>query len=244
MKIVSWFSCGNNSAVASRMAREVYPDAEIAIVRCVVANEHEDNDRFQADCEPWFGQQVLRLNNPEYADCWEVWEKRRYISGIKGAPCTGEMKKVPRWNFERDWQPDAQIFGYSYDEQDRAEQFREQNPDVTLLCPLIDAGITKAMCAELVAGAGIRAPIMYGLGFRNNNCICCAKATSIIYWCRCRHHFPAQFERMAELSRRIGCRLTRIKGVRVFLDEIPLDYPWERKPDRQLSFDCGVLCAA
>jgi hypothetical protein len=81
---------------------------------------------------------------------------------------------------------------------------------------------------------------MYKLGFSNNNCIACAKATSIVYWARTRHHFPAEFARMAELSRRLGCRLTRLKGKRIFLDEIPADIDW-RKKDRE-NFDCSLLC--
>jgi hypothetical protein len=38
-------------------------------------------------------------------------------------------------------------------------------------------------------------------------------------------HFPEKFDRMAELSRRLGARLTRIAGVRLFIDEIPPDWP-------------------
>ena len=238
--IVSWFSCGNNSAVASKIAIDTYED--VVIARCVIDNEHTDNERFHDDAEHWFGQPILRLRSTEFKDCWEVWEKRRYISGIKGAPCTSEMKKAVRWAFEREYQPTHQVFGYSFDETKRAKQFRDNNPDVKLLTPLIDWEITKPQCAEWIMGAGIIQPVMYGLGFANNNCICCAKATSITYWARCRHFFPEQFQRMSELSRRLGCRLTRLKGTRIFLDEIPLDIDWHKK-DRG-TIGCGLLCEA
>lgn len=239
-RIVSWFSCGNNSAVASVMILADRPDDEIVIARCIVDNEHPDNDRFCADVERWMGRPVQRLASHDYADCWDVWERRHFISGPRGAPCTIEMKKAVRWDFEREWRPDFQVFGFSIEEKKRADRFREQNPDVHLLTPLIDAGLTKEDCALLVDGAGILQAMMYRLGFRNNNCICFAKATSIIYWARCRHYFPTAFWRMADLSRRLGARLTRLKGKRIFLDEIPLDIDWSRKDHENI--ECGVLC--
>lgn len=239
-RIVSWFSCGNNSAVASKMAIEAYPNDEVVIARCIVDNEHSDNERFHDDCERWFNRPIKRLKSTDYADCWDVWEKRKYISGIHGAPCTIEMKKAVRWAFEHEWNPDYQVFGFSSDETKRVDRFREQNPEVNLLVPLVDNGITKPMCADLVSGAGIETPAMYLLGFSNNNCIGCAKATSIVYWARTRHFFPDQFVRMSELSRRLGCRLTRLKGVRIFLDEIPLDIDWSKK-DRGKT-ECSLLC--
>lgn len=242
--IVSWFSCGANSAVASWMALNDWTRGdELRLVRCVVENEHPDNDRFHADCEKWYGVPIYRVRSRRYKDCWEVWEDRRYISGVRGAPCTVEMKKEPRWDLEKEWEPHSQIFGFSSDEAARAARFREQNPEVRLLTPLIDAQITKPMCGQLVEGMGIALPVMYGMGFANNNCIACAKATSISYWARTRHFFPEQFYRMAELSRRIGCRLTRLKGVRIFLDEIPADYDWRTKKDRS-QIDCGLWCGA
>lgn len=239
--IVSWFSCGNNSAVASKLAVDQYED--VVVARCVIPNEHPDNERFHEDVENWIGQSIVRLHSIGFKDCWEVWEKRRYISGIKGAPCTTEMKKAVRWAFERKHEPTHQVFGYSADETKRAELFRSNNPDVQLLTPLIEEGITKPQCADLIMGAGIVAPKMYELGFKNNNCIACAKATSIVYWARTRHFFPEQFQRMAELSRRLGCRLTRLKGVRIFLDEIPADFDWQGKKDRG-AIGCGLLCEA
>lgn len=241
MKIVGWFSCGNNSAVMSKLLVEQYPHDELRIVRCVVNNEHPDNDRFHADVERWIGRPIERRASTEFADCWEVWEKRRYISGIKGAPCTVEMKKAVRWQLEREWSPDYQAFGFSSDETKRADKFAAANFEVKLLRPLEDASITKPMCAQLVEGAGIEPAAMYKLGFKNNNCRCCVKATSIVYWARSRHFFPYEFKRISELSRRLGCRLTLLKGRRIFLDEIPPDIDWRGK-DRSREVECGVLC--
>ena len=40
-----------------------------------------------------------------------------------------------------------------------------------------------------------------------------------------RREFPQQFERMSKLSRELDVRLSRIGGERVFIDEIPADWP-------------------
>lgn len=238
-RIAVWFSCGNNSAVAAKLATERFPDDELRIVRCVVNNEHSDNDRFHADVERWIGRPIERAASTEYADCWDVWERRKYMSGVAGAPCTAAMKKAVRWQIEREWSPDYQVFGFSSDETKRATKFSALNPEVRLLNVLIDAGISKPQCAQIIRDAGIALPVMYGLGFKNNNCIGCVKATSPAYWANVRAHFPGVFDRMAGMSRRLNCRLTRIKGKRVFIDEIPVDFTGR---DRSAPVECGVLC--
>jgi hypothetical protein len=53
-----------------------------------------------------------------------------------------------------------------------------------------------------------------------------------------RLHFPAQFSRMAELSRRLGARLTRIANERIFIDEIPANWPTLNP----LAPACDFLC--
>jgi hypothetical protein len=81
-------------------------------------------------------------------------------------------------------------------------------------------------------------PIMYKLGFHNNNCIGCVKATSPNYWSLTRQHFPAVFNRMAELSRRKGAKLCEIHKERVFIDEIPADWP----TTEPIAPACDFLC--
>jgi hypothetical protein len=240
-RIVSWFSAGDASAVCTKLVLAKYVEThEIAIARCIIAEEHPDNDRFAADCVRWFNAPVLNLKSREYESCQEVWEKRRYMAGIKGAPCTTEMKKMVRHDFERNWMPDLQAFGYTVEEADRAQKFRDNNPDVRLVTPLIDAGLTKDDCHAMIARAGIEIPTMYKLGFNNNNCIGCVKAQSPIYWNRIRKHFPQQFEARAILSREIGARLVKLSNdTRLFLDELD---PSLVKGDKEPALDCSLLC--
>lgn len=230
-RIVSWFSCGAASAVATKLTiRKFGPrpnnlSGDVWIAYCETGAEHADNVRFLADCEDWFGQSVVRLKSAEYASTWDVWEKTKWLAGIDGARCTGELKFAPRLDFQR--VDDIHVFGYTADANDvkRAARLRMNYPEMQIETPLIDAGITKEACLAMIAGASIEIPAMYKLGFQNNNCIPCVKATSPNYWALMRKAFPEQFDRMAKLSRELDVRLTRIKGERCFIDEIPLDHP-------------------
>lgn len=236
-RTVVWFSCGAASAVAAKLTLKDVPDAVIAY--CETGAEHSDNERFLADCQQWFGKAVTRLKSAEYEDTWDVWTKRKYLAGINGAPCTVELKVGPRLIWQ---QPtDIHVFGYTADKADakRAVLLRENYPELQLRTPLIDNHLTKENCLALLSSAGIAVPTMYGLGFHNNNCIPCVKATSPAYWALVRKQFPEQFERMAVLSRSLNVRLCRIKNERRFIDEIPLDHP----TTNPISPACDFLCS-
>ena len=233
---IRWFSAGAASAVATKLDLAAHPGGVVAY--CDAGAEDEDNARFMKDCEAWFGVPVERLRNPEFADTWAVWEKRRYMSGIAGAPCTDELKRWPRIQFQRP--DDVHIFGYTADSNDmrRATAFRANYPDVTMEAPLIERGINKAAAMALVERAGIKLPRVYAMGFSNANCIPCVKATSPDYWALVRKEFPMQFQRAATLSREIGCRLARLNDERVFIDQIPADQP----TTNPIAPACDFLC--
>lgn len=235
-RIVCWFSCGAPSAVVSKLLVAQNPDRDVVIARIRIPSEHPDNDRFAAEVSEWIGQKIVELRSDRYADTWDVWEKRRFISGPRGALCTTELKKMVRHEFQR--VDDLQAFGYTAEERDRADRFRAQNPEIDLSTPLIEAGLTKADCKALIERAGIALPVLYRLGFRNNNCMPCGKASSPTYWNRVRLHFPDRFDRMARLSRELGSRLVQVGGDRIFLDELTDSPPGNDEPD----IDCSLLC--
>lgn len=237
-RTVVWFSCGAASAVTGKIASAEFPNVHLAY--CQTNAEHPDNERFLNDCERWIGLPVERLQSKKYRDTWHVWEKNRYLAGIKGAPCTRELKVEPRLAWQRP--DDLHLFGYTRDSEDmeRAERLRESYPEMEMRFPLIEKYITKANTLALIDGAGIKLPPMYALGFQNNNCIPCPKATSPAYYALIRQHFPAEFNRMAALSRKLGVRLCRIKGKRSFIDEIPDDQP----TIDPIQPACDLLCQA
>jgi PP-loop superfamily ATP-utilizing enzyme len=218
---VVWFSCGAASAVAAMMAVHKY-GKDVEVVYCnTLTDEHNDNLRFLHDVEDWLSIHVKIISSKKYANCEEVWEDKKYMSGIAGAPCTVELKKIPRFAYQ--YPEDVHIFGMTVDESARIDRFAHNNHDLFLEWPLRDNNINKQDCYDIIKKAGIKLPEMYTLGFDNNNCIGCVKAQSPHYWNRVRVNFPETFKRRAEQSRRLGAKLVRLKGVRIFLDELPTE---------------------
>lgn len=238
-RVVIWFSCGAASAVAAKLAISQYGKENTVIARCVVREEHPDNDRFAKDCEKWFGIPITNLINEKYhGSIYQVFNKRGYISGIYGAPCTLHLKKDVRTRFQKP--TDKHIFGYCAEEQGRWDDFLDAN-NIDAESPLIDRGLEHSDCLAMIQDAGIKLPVMYQLGYQHNNCIGCVKATGQGYWNKIREDFPEAFYRMAVESRRLGVRLIRIKEERSFLDELqPGTGDYQKEPEIQ----CGVFCEA
>lgn len=237
-RVVAWYSCGVTSAVAAKLTIERYRDQyPVVVAYCDTGSEHPDNQRFLADCANWFDMPITVLQNPKYSDIYAVFEQTRFMSGRFGARCSLELKKMVRRDFE-DLHHDLQVFGFDVNETRRAKRFQENNPEVSVVFPLIEAGLTKADCLRTVQEAGIELPMMYRMGYKNNNCIGCVKG-QVGYWNKIRQDFPEVFERTAKLSREIGCRLVMHKGEHIFLDEIQPEWG-NYKSD--LPIECGLFC--
>jgi len=230
MRTVCWFSCGAASAVATKIAMSEAKDVVIAYTE--VKEEHPDNKRFLKDCEEWFGQEILILGNDYYdRSIYKTFEKS--AMNIRGAaPCTRVLKKVVRERFERP--DDRQVFGYTAEEQARLDRFIDANNDINIWTPLIDKGLGKEDCLAMLQNAGIELPMMYKMGYHNNNCIGCVKG-GMGYWNKIKVDFPEQFDRMAKLERFKKQTIFKDR----YLDELqPEDgnYPAEPK------IECSIFC--
>lgn len=237
-RIVCWFSCGAASAVATKLAIKAnHGLSPLVVARCIVREEHPDNERFAADCEKWFGVPITNLISEKYdGSIYEVFKKRGYISGVHGAPCTFELKKMVRINFERP--TDRHVFGYCAEERERFDDFLDAN-NIDAVAPLIERGLLHSEALAIIQDAGIKLPMMYGLGYKHNNCIGCCKATGQGYWNKIRDDFPDAFDRMVKESRRLGVKIIRIDGERRFLDELqPGTGDYQKEPEIQ----CGIFC--
>lgn len=240
-RILAWFSCGAASAVATKKTIELYGSThQVEPVYCnTLSSEHPDNIRFLKQCEAWFGRSIRILSSEVYSSVDEVIEKTRYMSGLAGARCTTELKKKPRHAFA---QPDdTHVFGFTFDEQKRIREFEARNPELNLKWVLRDQEITKSDCYRILTASNIGLPAMYKLGFDNNNCPGCVKASSPWYWDMVRTHFPEVFKKRCEQSRALGVRLVEIHHhERIFLDELPPG-PFKKRRKRE-NLSCGPEC--
>jgi hypothetical protein len=238
--IAIWFSCGAASAVAAKLTVDKYKDTHnILIVNNPIKEEHEDNRRFLKDVEKWIEHPILEAKCKEYpsASIVDVFEKRKYMSGIQGAPCTMLLKKQARYEFELEHDIDWHVLGFTIDEWKRQKNFNERERGNTIPI-LVTNLITKEDCFKIFRKAGIKLPVVYDMGLPNANCIGCVKSQSPTYWNLIRGLFPEQYKNREEQSRRIGVKLVKLHGKRIFLDELkPTD-----KGGKIKNWECGIFC--
>lgn len=158
-------------------------------------------------------KKAIDLQPTHYPDC-DVVVVRIYIKEEYHEP-------------ERD--DDIHVFGFDCDEGERrVNNLLDTEPDINYFCPLMELNITKRDCFHEMRQAGIDLPMMYVLGFHNNNCIGCVKASGAGYWNKTRYLFPDTFFRRAEQERM--CNTAMVSMSR---EKFMRDYPhhFERMVD-------------
>lgn len=239
-KITIWFSNGAASAIATKQILETYSKTHnITIVNNPVLEEHEDNLRFKKDIEEYFQHEIIEAKNKNYpnASIVEIFDKRNFMSSPKGAPCTLLLKKEARYQYELNNVIDFHVLGFTVEEWERQKKFNERERSNTIP-QLITSLTTKADCFKTLRKSNIKLPVVYEMGLPNANCLGCVKATSPTYWNLTRELFLKVFEDRAEQSRRIGAKLVRVKGKRIFLDELKTT----DKGAKMKSWECGIFC--
>lgn len=245
---IAWVD-GVNSAVMGFFAQIANPD--VIFAHCDLGDSvHKDSHRFIDDLERWYEKPIIRLRSVEYQTIDDVFEKRKYISGPHGAPCTGPMKVVPRMNFQLP--SDMHLWGYTADKLDAARFTRMQadHPLLRQRSPLIEMGWTKADSHAILAMFGIRRPYVYDIGMPNGNCLGCVKSSAPNYWSLMRLHFPEVFWRRDAQCRKLGAKIVILrrekvdgkwKNVRGFPSDVPIDQPTVVKGN---FGGCGFHCPA
>ena len=205
-----------------------------------IAEEHPDNRRFLRDVAEWCGIEIEQYTASKYpaASAVEVWDRRKAMVFSHGAPCTVHLKQEARQEWEALHRPDWHVLGFTAEEQDRHDRFVQSERE-NVLPVLIDAAMTKGDCGDMIRAAGIRLPEVYDRGLSNANCLGCVKATSPTYWNHIRREFPEVFAARAEQSRRLGVRLVRVDGERIFLDEL---HPAARGEPMWQMPACSLFC--
>lgn len=227
---VCWISAGVSSFIAGYLAENV--DEFIYID---IENQHPDSMRFIKDCEKALGKsiQILKSN---YESTQNVIKQFRFINGIHGAKCTEILKKRVRkeWEYQHSDYDITYVWGFDFSEQNRADRLLESMPQFEHEFPLIDKILSKSDAHAILDNLGIKRPLMYDLGYSNNNCIGCVKG-GMGYWNKIRIDFPEVFDRMAKLEREVGHSC--INGV--YLDELEPD---RGRMENEIMPDCSIMC--
>lgn len=230
---VCWVSAGVSSFMAGYLAgnidRWIYID---------IADQHPDSMRFIADCEKLINKKIEILKSNTYRsveDCVRTFGGfRNPYNGF--APCTNYLKKRVRkaWEEQHADYEITYVWGFDAKEIKRAERTVEANPQAKHEFPLIDKNLSKSDVHAMLSELGIKRPIMYDMGYPNNNCIGCIKG-SYGYWNMIKKDFPEVFESRAKLEREVGYSICRD----CYLDELP-----EGKGNVHLEVfpECSIMC--
>jgi hypothetical protein len=240
MRILCQFSCGATSAVATKLTLAQRRVAEVHILNAFIAEEHPDNRRFLKDCEKWFDHPITVMKSEKYnGSVIEVFTKKRFMKGMHGAPCSMELKRKLLATFQEP--DDVIVLGYSIEEVDRPDDFRDKYPSLLVSAPLIENGLSKSDCKAMVERAGIELPITYRMGYDNANCLGCVKGGEG-YFRAIKEDFPDYFERLAAIQEEIGPGAylfrNRKTGERYSLRDIPPGKAYRNEELPSCSFFC------
>lgn len=161
-----------------------------------IADHHPDSIRFIWDCEAAIGQEIQILRSKEYScveDCVKVFGGFRAPNGF--SPCTNWLKKRVRkeWELEHQGYDLTYVWGFDLKERDRADRTIEANSQAEHEFPLIERNLSKEEVHGLFERTfSFRRPVMYDMGYPNNNCRGCVKG-GMGYWNKIRRDFPEVF---------------------------------------------------
>lgn len=228
---VCWISAGVSSFIAGYMAKDI--DEYIYID---IKDQHEDSIRFIKDCEIALGKEIKILHS-EYGDVDTACRVGGFINRPKvGSYCTKYLKKRVRtqWEYEHKDFDITYVWGFDFKEKHRAERTVDTYPQYIHEFPLIEKMLSKEDCHAMLQSMHIKRPIMYDMGYPNNNCIGCVKG-GMGYWNKIRVDFPEVFKKRAELERTLGCSC--INGI--YLDELE---PNRGRMNMEVFPECSIMC--
>lgn len=230
---VCWISAGVSSFIAGYLERDTI-DKFICID---IEDQHPDSMRFIKDCERVLGKEIQILKSPlanvenavKAAGGW-------FMVNRKFAPCTNYLKKRIRkeWEYEHRDYDITYVWGFDCGEKRRAEALVETMFEFSHSFPLIDRDLTKQDAHGMCERLGVSRPVMYDLGYNNNNCIGCVKG-GMGYWNKIRADFPDVFESRSKLERECGNSILK----ECYLDELDPD---RGRMSEEIPIDCSIMC--
>lgn len=237
-KKVCWISAGVSSFIAGYLAKDVDE-----FIYMDISDQHPDSMRFVKDCEKLLGKKITILRSEEYGNVDEAIRSAGIIKNPHNqfAPCTVYLKKRVRraWEQQHAEYDITYVWGFDVSEKNRAERMKEYEPEFDHEFPLIEKELSKQDVHGMADMLGLKRPVMYDMGYNNNNCIGCVKG-GMGYWNQVRKDFPEVFENRAKMERDIGASILKESdGTPLFLDELE---PSRGRMQDEVMQECSIMC--
>lgn len=235
---VCWISAGVSSFIAGWLVRDTVDE----YVYIDVADQHPDSMRFVKDCEKALGKPIQVFRSEQYRNVDECIRAFGFVMNRNNhfQPCTAWLKKRvrKRWEEAHAGEDITYVWGMDMNEQHRADRLVEGMPQFKHEFPLIDKQLTKAEAHGILATLGIKRPVMYDMGYSNNNCIGCVRG-GMGYWNKIRVDFPDVFAQRAKMERDIGNTILHDATTNIYLDELD---PNRGKMVNEIMEECDIFC--
>lgn len=211
--IICWWSGGITSAVACKIAIDIYGKENCKVIMIDTMNEHDDTYRFKKDCEKWYGLPVDIISGipGDYESVKDTWYKHLSLNTATGAICSYKLKRVVREKWQKLNEFSRQVFGFEFNKSEfnRARGLTSNHPNSKPIFPLLMLGYDKEKCIDVIKETGIEVPEAYRLGFQNNNCLKtgCVQG-GIGYWFKMK---ADHYDKFLEMSK-VEHELTDLKG--------------------------------
>lgn len=230
---VCWISAGVSSFIAGYLERDTIDK----FIYIDIDDQHPDSMRFIKDCEKVLGKEIEILKSP-YGSVENAVKACGLFQIVHTgfAPCTAWLKKRVRkqWELEHSEYDITYVWGFDVEEKHRAERLEETMIEFKHCFPLIKRELTKNNAHGMSASLGVKRPIMYDMGYNNNNCVGCVKG-GMGYWNKIRVDFPEVFEKRAKLERELNNKILK----QCFLDELE---PTRGRMSEEISTECDIFC--
>lgn len=204
--IICWWSGGVTSAVACRLALDIWGSDRCRIIMIDTKNEHPDTYRFKEELEKkYYGIEieVITAIGDTYDSIQDVWYKHKQLNTANGAVCSYMLKRRVREKWEKENTFSAQVFGFEFEKKEfnRAMALKLNHPHTNPKFPLLMYGCDKDYCIKEFERLNIKLPAPYRMGFNNNNCLQTGCISGGIgYWQKIQRELPELFEKMAKIE--------------------------------------------
>lgn len=201
--VIAWWSGGVTSAVACKIAIDLFGIDRVRVIMIDTKNESDDTYIFKDQCQSFYGDEIESISAiPEkYASIEEVWTSTKSLNVATGAICSTKLKREVRERWEKKNSYLFQVFGYEFTKREfnRALGMTLNHPTAKSIYPLLMYGYDKIKCISIITNEwGLKIPDSYLNGYHNNNCqkTGCVQG-GIGYWKKIQKEEPNKFLAMA-----------------------------------------------